>query len=101
RCRCPLPVRNHHHRAARHARARVESHPLRKGGCVQVIPAAFDYELAESVEHAVQLLSQHGEDAKLLAGGHSLLPLMRLRLARPSVLIDIDRLSDLAYIRDV
>jgi carbon-monoxide dehydrogenase medium subunit len=65
-----------------------------------VIPAAFDYELAESVEHAVQLLGQHGEDAKLLAGGHSLLPLMRLRLARPSVLIDIDRLSDLAYIRD-
>jgi carbon-monoxide dehydrogenase medium subunit len=65
-----------------------------------VIPAAFDYELAESAEHAVQLLGQHGEDAKLLAGGHSLLPLMRLRLARPSVLIDIDRLSDLAYIRD-
>jgi aerobic carbon-monoxide dehydrogenase medium subunit len=66
-----------------------------------VIPAAFEYELAESVDHAVQLLGQHGEDAKLLAGGHSLLPLMRLRLARPSVLIDIDRLSDLAYIRDV
>jgi aerobic carbon-monoxide dehydrogenase medium subunit len=65
-----------------------------------MIPAAFEYEVAESVEHAAKLLEQHGEDAKLLAGGHSLLPLMRLRLARPSVLIDIDRLSDLAYIRD-
>ncbi len=65
-----------------------------------MIPAAFDYERAESVEHAVQLLGQHGEDAKLIAGGHSLLPLMRLRLARPSVLVDIDRLSDLEYIRE-
>jgi len=65
-----------------------------------VIPAAFDYERAESADHAVELLGQHGEDAKLLAGGHSLLPLMKLRLARPSVLIDIDRLSDLAYIRE-
>jgi carbon-monoxide dehydrogenase medium subunit len=65
-----------------------------------VIPAAFDYERAESVDHAVQLLGQHGEDAKILAGGHSLLPLMRLRLARPSVLVDIDRLSDLAYVRE-
>ena len=65
-----------------------------------MIPAAFDYERAESVDHAIQLLGQHGEDAKLLAGGHSLLPLMRLRLARPSVLVDIDRLSELAYVRD-
>ena len=65
-----------------------------------MIPAAFDYERAESVDHAVQLLGQHGEEAKLLAGGHSLLPLMKLRLARPSVLIDIDRLSDLEYVRD-
>ena len=65
-----------------------------------MIPAAFDYERAESVDHAIDLLGQHGEDAKLLAGGHSLLPLMRLRLARPSVLVDIDRLSDLEYVRD-
>jgi carbon-monoxide dehydrogenase medium subunit len=65
-----------------------------------VIPAAFDYELAESVDHAVQLLVQHGEDAKLLAGGHSLLPLMKLRLARPSILIDIDRLFELEYVRE-
>ena len=46
-----------------------------------MIPAAFEYERASSVDEAVGLLGQHGDDAKLLAGGHSLLPLMRLRLA--------------------
>jgi aerobic carbon-monoxide dehydrogenase medium subunit len=65
-----------------------------------VIPAAFDYEVAESVDHAVSLLGEHGEDAKLLAGGHSLLPLMRLRLAAPTMLVDIGRIADLNYIRD-
>lgn len=66
-----------------------------------MIPAAFDYERADSVEHAIELLGRYGEDAKLLAGGHSLLPLMKLRLARPSVLVDIDRLADLEYVRDL
>jgi len=65
-----------------------------------VIPAPFEYERAESVDHAIELLGQHGDEAKLLAGGHSLLPLMKLRLARPSVLVDIDRLTDLAYVRE-
>jgi carbon-monoxide dehydrogenase medium subunit len=65
-----------------------------------VIPVAFDYARAGSVDEALSLLSQHGDDAKLLAGGHSLLPLMKLRLAAPSMLIDIGRLSDLSYIRD-
>jgi aerobic carbon-monoxide dehydrogenase medium subunit len=65
-----------------------------------VIPVAFDYEVAESVDHAIQLLGQHGEDSKLIAGGHSLIPIMRLRLAAPSVLIDLDRLEDLRYVRD-
>jgi carbon-monoxide dehydrogenase medium subunit len=65
-----------------------------------VIPAAFDYEVAESADHAISLLGEHGEDAKLLAGGHSLLPLMRLRLAAPSVLVDIGRIADLNYVRD-
>jgi aerobic carbon-monoxide dehydrogenase medium subunit len=64
-----------------------------------MIPAPFDYEVASSPDHAVALLGQHGEDAKLLAGGHSLLPLMRLRLAAPSVLIDVGRLRDLNYVR--
>ncbi len=54
-----------------------------------MIPAAFDYVRATSVDDAVRLLGEHGEDAKLLAGGHSLIPMMKLRLAAPSVLIDI------------
>lgn len=64
-----------------------------------MIPAAFDYEVAESVDHAIALLGEK-EDAKLLAGGHSLLPAMKLRIARPACLVDIGRLSDLSYVRD-
>jgi carbon-monoxide dehydrogenase medium subunit len=64
-----------------------------------VIPAPFDYEVAGSVDDAIRLLGE-GEDAKLLAGGHSLLPLMKLRFARPTLLVDIGRLSDLAYVRE-
>jgi carbon-monoxide dehydrogenase medium subunit len=64
-----------------------------------VIPAPFEYEPAESVEQAVELLGSR-EDAKLLAGGHSLLPLMRLRVARPSLLVDVGRLRDLSYVRE-
>jgi carbon-monoxide dehydrogenase medium subunit len=65
-----------------------------------VIPAAFDYVRASSAEEAISLVGEHGDEAKLLAGGHSLLPLMKLRLAQPSVLIDIGRIGDLSYIRD-
>ena len=65
-----------------------------------MIPAAFEYRRASSMDEALKLLSESGEDAKLLAGGHSLLPLMKLRLAAPSVLVDIGRLRDLSYIRD-
>jgi carbon-monoxide dehydrogenase medium subunit len=64
-----------------------------------MIPAAFDYEVAESVGHALTLLGER-DDAKLLAGGHSLLPVLRLRFARPSVLVDIGRLEELSYVRD-
>jgi carbon-monoxide dehydrogenase medium subunit len=64
-----------------------------------VIPAPFDYMRADSAEHAISLLGEHGEDAKLLAGGHSLLPLMKLRLATPAVLIDVGRVDELSYIR--
>jgi carbon-monoxide dehydrogenase medium subunit len=64
-----------------------------------MIPAGFDYEVAESAEHALALLGER-EDAKLLAGGHSLLPAMKLRIARPSLLIDIGRLDELRYVRD-
>ncbi|MYB23718.1 MAG: xanthine dehydrogenase family protein subunit M [Acidimicrobiia bacterium] len=65
-----------------------------------MIPAAFDYVRAGSAEEAVAALAAHGDEAKLLAGGHSLIPLMRFRLARPAVLVDIGRLADLAYIRE-
>ncbi|MDX1619366.1 MAG: xanthine dehydrogenase family protein subunit M [Nitriliruptorales bacterium] len=65
-----------------------------------MIPAPFDYIRAGSVEEAVGALSEHGWEAKLLAGGHSLLPLMKLRLAVPSVLVDIGRIDDLRGIRN-
>jgi len=65
-----------------------------------VIPAPFDYDVAESVEHAVELLGHGGGDAKLLAGGHSLIPALKLRLTRPSLLVDVGRLSELAYVKD-
>jgi aerobic carbon-monoxide dehydrogenase medium subunit len=65
-----------------------------------MIPALFEYERAESADHALQLLQQFGDEAKLLAGGHSLLPLMKLRLAQPSALIDVGRIAELSYVRD-
>ena len=65
-----------------------------------MIPAAFDYVRAGSAEEAIALLGEHGDEAKLLAGGHSLLPMMKLRLAVPSVLVDIGRVDDLSYITD-
>lgn len=65
-----------------------------------MIPAAFKYERADSVDNALELLSNYGEDAKLLAGGHSLLPMMKLRLATPTALIDVGRLGDLRYVRE-
>ena len=64
-----------------------------------MIPASFDYEVADSAEHALSLLAEHGEDAKLLAGGHSLLPMMKVRLAQPAVLIDIARVTELSGIK--
>jgi carbon-monoxide dehydrogenase medium subunit len=65
-----------------------------------MIPAAFDYVRAGSADEAVGLIREHGEDAKFLAGGMSLIPLMKLRLATPTVLVDLGRVRDLSYIRD-
>ena len=65
-----------------------------------MIPAPFDYIRADSVDAAIAAITEHGDEAKFLAGGHSLLPLMKLRLASPSVLVDVGRLDDLRYIRD-
>jgi carbon-monoxide dehydrogenase medium subunit len=65
------------------------------------IPAAFEYERATSVEHALELLQSGGPEARLLAGGHSLLPMMKLRLASPELLIDLDDLAgELGYVRE-
>jgi carbon-monoxide dehydrogenase medium subunit len=64
-----------------------------------MIPAPFEYRRVDTVDEAIQALSD-GPDAKLLAGGHSLLPLMKLRLARPSLLVDISRLQDLKYVKE-
>jgi aerobic carbon-monoxide dehydrogenase medium subunit len=63
-----------------------------------MIPAAFEYERATSVQQASELLGRYGEDAKVLAGGHSLIPLMRLRLSQPSALVDINGIKELNYI---
>jgi aerobic carbon-monoxide dehydrogenase medium subunit len=64
-----------------------------------VIPAPFDYVVADHPDHAIELLGKR-EDAKLLAGGHSLLPAMKLRLARPALLVDVGRIGDLSYVQE-
>jgi len=63
-----------------------------------MIPSAFDYARPENLQDAFALLAEHGDEAKLIAGGHSLLPMMKLRLATPSILIDISRIDGLAGI---
>ena len=81
-------------RRARRGRRRIRTYVAR-GRRRIVIPAEFDYHRAESVDDAVRALADGGEDAKLLAGGHSLVPLMKLRLAAPSLLVDISELDEL------
>ena len=65
-----------------------------------MVTSSFDYHAPTSVAEALALLDQHGEDAKLLAGGHSLIPLMKIRLAEPSVLIDLGKIDTLSYINE-
>jgi carbon-monoxide dehydrogenase medium subunit len=66
-----------------------------------MIPSPFEYVVAGSVDEVIGLLTEHGDDAKLLAGGHSLLPMMKVHLAAPALLIDVARVPDLTYIREV
>lgn len=66
-----------------------------------MIPAQFDYQAPQTLADAVALLAQNPQDAKVLAGGHSLIPAMKLRLAQPQLLIDIGRIKELSYIREV
>jgi carbon-monoxide dehydrogenase medium subunit len=70
-----------------------------KAGGGDVIPAAFDYLRAHTTDEALAYLQQHGAEARVLAGGQSLIPAMRFRLARPAVLIDINKVNDLSYIK--
>jgi carbon-monoxide dehydrogenase medium subunit len=65
-----------------------------------MIPASFDYIVAKNLDEAISLLAKHKDDAKILAGGHSLLPAMKLRLMQPKVLIDLGRIKDLSYIKE-
>ena len=65
-----------------------------------MIPAKFDYKPASSAEEAILLLQEYGDEAKVIAGGHSLLPLMKLRLANPEVIIDIGEIQDLSFIEE-
>jgi aerobic carbon-monoxide dehydrogenase medium subunit len=65
-----------------------------------MIPASFEYHAPKSLDEAVRLLERHGGEAKLLAGGHSLLPLMKLRLASPRFVIDLRKLRGMDYIRE-
>ena len=65
-----------------------------------MIPASFDYSSPGTLAEAISLLQQHGADAKILAGGQSLIPLMKLRMAAPKHVIDIGRIADLSYIRE-
>src|ERR1700710_3122945 len=72
----------------------------RRGGLPVQVPAPFEYVRATSVADALELLELHGEEARLIAGGHSLLPMMKLRLARPEWLIDINDVPDLDHITE-
>jgi carbon-monoxide dehydrogenase medium subunit len=65
-----------------------------------MIPSSFDYAAPKTLSEALSLLKQGGEDAKILAGGQSLIPLLKLRLASPSLLVDINNISALDFIRD-
>src|SRR5579863_9393219 len=92
-------ARHQAHRHAAQARENLARHPGSEKG-LTMFPAQFEYHRAASVKDALALLKQFGDDAKLLSGGHSLLPMMKLRLAQPTHLIDIARVADLRTISE-
>src|SRR5205807_1359457 len=92
-CHTGRPGRPSHRRSSRSSNKETSSKEAR------MIPANFNYESPNTLKEALNLLSAH-DDAKILAGGHSLLPAMKLRLAQPAMLVDLGRVSGLSYIRD-
>src|SRR5262249_2530993 len=96
RQRCPRSTRRPRHRASHHPEPALAAHPR---GEATVKPAKFDYFAPASVDEALALLTRYGGEAKILAGGQSLVPLLNFRLSRPAALIDINRIPALAYIR--
>src|SRR5258707_1217351 len=65
-----------------------------------MIPASFEYSAPDAIPEAIALLQRYGDEAKILAGGHSLIPMMKLRLAMPAYLVDISRIASLSFIRE-
>src|SRR5262249_54981736 len=87
-----------HHGPAHAAAPRARNHRRR---FADVIPAAFDYFRAHTTDEAIAHLQQHGAEARVLAGGQSLIPAMRFRLARPAVLVDINAISELSGLQQI
>ena len=65
-----------------------------------MIPPSFEYLRPKTIPEAIAMLQQHGDAAKILSGGQSLIPMMKLRLARPAILIDINRISGLSHVKE-
>ena len=65
-----------------------------------MIPPVFEYHAPSSIEEALSLLQEYGDEAKILSGGHSLIPMMKLRLAQPEHIVDINALTELEYIKE-
>jgi carbon-monoxide dehydrogenase medium subunit len=83
---------------SRHMRGTIVARTSDLGGSPMQVPAQFEYERATSVEHALRLLVKYGPESRVIAGGHSLIPMMKLRLAQPEALIDINGLTELGRI---
>src|SRR5699024_1275773 len=101
--RCAAPPRRHRHHHALHTRAGVAGDPLtaaRFGRRGPMIPAQFDYVAPQSVEDALTALAEAGDDAKVLAGGQSLLPILRLRMNTPETIIDLGRIPALREVSE-
>src|SRR6202035_2801217 len=95
--RPPYPARASQHRYRLNPLVNSSRGPWLEGGRVQV-PAYVEYEKATSVGHAIALLVRFGPEARILAGGHSLIPMMKLRLVQPETLVDINGLAELSYV---